>query len=211
MPKKLRLVLLSDTHGYHNEVVVPDGDVLIHAGDYSAQGTFRDLVAFNVWLGRQPHKHKLVISGNHDQYADTVNTEVVQEFMSNATYLENTGAYIEGKTFWGSPITPQFGHWSFMKSRGNAISMVWQMIPHQVDVLITHGPAQGILDKNANHELCGCYDLGRYIREKQVGLHVFGHIHEGYGNKTLDNVQHINCSVLNDRYELVNKPVVIDI
>lgn len=205
----MKVVIIADTHGFHEDLVVPDGDVLVHCGDYSAQGTFRDLVAFNYWLGKQPHKYKVVISGNHDAYAGTIERDVTQEFLQNAIYLENQGAFIEGKTFWGSPFTPVYGHWSFMKRRGDDISRVWQMMPEQIDMLVTHGPPQGILDKNANHELCGCYDLRQAVKRRRVAYHVFGHIHEGYGEKTLDDTRYINCSVLDENYELVNKPIEI--
>lgn len=207
----MRVIVIADTHGYHDDLVVPDGDVLVHCGDYSAQGTFRDLVAFNYWLGKQSHQYKIVISGNHDQYAGIVGTETTKEFLPNAIYLENQGAYIEGKTFWGSPFTPKFGFWSFMKNRGDDISRVWQMIPQEVDMLITHGPPQGIGDSNVNHELCGCYDLRQAVQRRKVRHHVFGHIHEGYGDYTWDDTKYHNCSVLDEHYELVNKPIVIDL
>lgn len=208
----MRLVLIADTHSFHKDLEVPDGDVLIHCGDYSNRGSFCDLCNFNAWLGKQPHKNKLVISGNHDIFASSVSKYTVQEFLPNALYLENEVAYINKVTFWGSPITPSYGNWAFMKNRGDAISEVWSTIPENTDVLITHGPPQGILDANINKELCGCYDLRRYIRDKKVRYHVFGHIHEQGGKVTeIDGTTFINCSVLNEWYELVNKPVVIDI
>jgi Icc-related predicted phosphoesterase len=207
----MRVIVIADTHGSENELILPDGDTLVHCGDYSAQGTFHDLVAFNYWLGKQPHKYKICVSGNHDQYASTVGPSVTQEFLSNAIYLENSGVYIEGKTFWGSPYTPLFGHWAFMKKRGNDIAKLWQMIPQEADMLITHGAPQGILDINEHHESCGCYDLRQAIQKRRIHHAVFGHIHEGYGSITLDNTIYSNCSVLNAHYELVNKPVVIDL
>ena len=207
----MRLVLISDTHSLHGDLVIPDGDMLIHCGDYSNHGAFGDLLAFNKWLGKLPHEHKLVVSGNHDIWAYKVDKYTVQEFLTNATYLENESAYINGIVFWGSPYTPKFGNWAFMKNRGDGISSVWSKIPEQADVLITHGPPMGILDANINHELCGCYDLKRYILSKKARYHIFGHIHEGYGDKTIEDIRYINCSVLNEHYELVNKPIVIDI
>ena len=207
----MRLILIADTHGSHEDLVVPDGDVLIHCGDYSAQGTFKDLMLFNKWLGTLPHEHKLVISGNHDMFAEQVDRFTVQEFLSNAIYLENESVYIEGRTFWGSPFTPLFGHWAFMRPRGNGMAKIWSKIPQDLDVLIVHGPPQGILDSNINHELCGCYDLRRAISQRQIRYSIFGHIHEGYGEKTIDETTFINCSVMNEWYDVVNKPVIMDI
>ena len=207
----MRLVLISDTHGFHKDLKVPDGDVLIHCGDYSNRGNFYDLCNFNAWIGRQPHEYKLVISGNHDIFASQVSKYVVQEFLSNAIYLENESAYINGITFWGSPFTPLYGNWAFMRTRGDAMAAIWAKIPQDLDVLISHGPPQGILDANVNHELCGCYDLRKAIRSRRIGLHCFGHLHEAYGDITVDETRYINCSVLNEWYELVNKPIVIDL
>ena len=207
----MRLVLLSDTHSMHDDVVVPDGDVLIHGGDYSNHGTIGDLLAFNKWLGMLPHEYKLCISGNHDIWASQVDRHVVQEFLTNATYLENESAYINGKTFWGSPFTPLFGNWAFMQSRGDDMAAIWAKIPQDLDVLITHGPPQGILDANIHHELCGCYDLRRAVQSRKVALHCFGHLHEAYGDLVIDETRYVNCSVTNEWYSIVNKPVVIDI
>jgi Icc-related predicted phosphoesterase len=207
-----RIIAIADSHGMHDDLVLPEGDILVHAGDWSNHGTFQDLVNFNKWLGSLDFKHIVCIAGNHDIFASQVNKRVVQEFLTNATYLENEGAYIDGVSFWGSPFTPLFGQWAFMKSRGDAIAKVWAMIPQDLDVLITHGPAQGVLDTNARHELCGCYDLRHAIQSRKIQKHVFGHIHNNGGQKGyIDSTVCINASVLNDDYEIAYKPMVFDV
>ena len=64
--RRLRFVAISDTHNKHADLVVPPGDVLIHAGDVTWGGTLAEVEAFNAWLGTLPHKHKIVVAGNHD-------------------------------------------------------------------------------------------------------------------------------------------------
>lgn len=67
-PNKIRIVCMSDTHALtkHLKFSVPEGDIFIHAGDFSACGSLNEIIEFNEWLGELPHKHKLVIAGNHE-------------------------------------------------------------------------------------------------------------------------------------------------
>ena len=63
----MRLVCISDTHGQHNKMPpIPEGDVLVHAGDCTGSGTLPQIDAFTKWLGALPHAHKILIAGNHD-------------------------------------------------------------------------------------------------------------------------------------------------
>jgi Icc-related predicted phosphoesterase len=208
----VKIICLSDTHGYHDEVVIPDGDILIHCGDYSARGSLKDITKFALWLGTLPHKHKIIISGNHDIYADG-NRQIVETIFAeqDAVYLENELYCIEGLQIYGSPITPQFCSWAFMRKRGNEIAQIWQDIPKNLDILVTHGPPYGILDTNRRHMQCGCWDLGKRITERKPKYHLFGHLHEAYGQKQVGDTLHINCSVLDDYYDLVNPPVILEI
>jgi len=223
----MKLVCISDTHGSHDELVIPNGDVLIHCGDYSPTGDFKDMCRFNEWLGTLPHAHKLVVSGNHDWYAEKAGNYVVKKLFSNATYLENEEIEIGGYKFWGSPITPEFMNWSFMRKRGNEIAGVWEQIPDNIDVLITHGPPYKILDETPRHEHVGCWDLLYHSKRVKPKIHVFGHIHHGYGSKTIwwhngeardcrqDEADKctvfINCASLDEMYAVANQPIVVDI
>ena len=64
----MKIVLVSDTHGLHDSIRVPHGDLLIHAGDLSASGTGHEVAAAAKWLGSLPHRHKIAIAGNHDLF-----------------------------------------------------------------------------------------------------------------------------------------------
>merc|ERR1712227_46222 len=65
--KKARIVCVSDTHNRHLNLDIQPGDIFIHAGDITQRGTLHELEAFNEWLATLPHKHKVVIGGNHDE------------------------------------------------------------------------------------------------------------------------------------------------
>ena len=141
----LRLVLLSDTHLLESEIEVPLGDILIHAGDFSMFGTSLSVLNnFNEWLGALPHWHKIVIPGNHEFVLEADLKR--RELLSHATVLINEAVTIEGLKIWGSPVTPPhsgaFGMWSAQQRRD-----LYNSIPADTDVLVTHGPPFGILDR----------------------------------------------------------------
>jgi Icc-related predicted phosphoesterase len=197
----MRLVIVSDTHGRHDLIdSLPEGDVLIHAGDFMNSGLYpEEIRSFNRWLGEQPIKHRVVCGGNHDRLFQIAPPEA-RALLTNAAYLENTGVTIEGVSFWGSPYTPEFLNWAFMYPRGRA-SQYWDQIPENLDVLITHGPPYGILDQVAQDGThLGCEELLVAVEEKKPGVHIFGHIHGGAG--TFDNgiTRFVNAAFLNERY-----------
>ena len=210
MPR-IRIVCISDTHGQHANLGVPDGDVLIHAGDFMAFGdTPREIVDFNQWLGGQPHRHKIVIAGNHDLMFER-HPGAARELLSNAIYLENSGTEVAGLKIWGSPVQPEFNNWAFNVARGAAIRRYWKMIPENTDVLVTHGPPFGVLDKShPTTAHLGCEELANAVEQIRPRLHVFGHIHGGRGESTSNETRFVNASVVNEAYRLVYEPQVVD-
>jgi len=211
MPR-LRIVCISDTHGQHPKLGVPDGDVLIHAGDFMAFGdTPREIVDFNQWLGKQPHRHKIVIAGNHDLMFER-HPGAARELLDNAIYLENSGTEVEGLKIWGSPVQPEFNNWAFNVARGAAIRRYWEMIPDSTDVLVTHGPPFGMLDKpHPSTPHLGCEELAKAVERIKPRLHIFGHIHGGHGQLTANGMCFVNASVVNEAYRLVHEPQVVEI
>jgi Icc-related predicted phosphoesterase len=169
----VRIVCLSDTHGLHRRLTLPQADILIHSGDFMVHGRSTDEIDdFNAWLGSLPHKHKIVIAGNHDLLFEVRPTEARARII-NAVYLEDTGVTLEGLNFWGSPVTPVFGDWAFAADRGAAIRRHWDKIPDDTDVLVTHGPPFGTLDKPdilAPH--FGCQELTKAVIRTKPRLHV---------------------------------------
>ena len=197
----MRLIVTSDTHGRHDLITtLPDGDVLIHAGDFMNSGLYPEEVwSFNHWLSKQPIQRRLVCGGNHDRLFEK-SPQQARALLTNATYLENTGVTIDGVTFWGSPYTLEFLNWAFMYPSGRGWQY-WEQMPENLHVLITHGPPYGILDQIAQNEPhLGCEDLLKAVEEKKPKVHIFGHIHGGAG--TFDNgvTRFVNAAFLNERY-----------
>lgn len=205
----MRIVCLSDTHDRHDELDVPDGDVLVHGGDFTMVGDPHEIEAFAGFLARLPHRHKIVIAGNHD-FLFQNDGETARALLGDAIYLEDSGVEVEGVRFWGSPWQPWFGNWAFNLHRGDPIAEKWRLVPAATDVLVTHGPPWGILDRTARGEPVGCEALEDALRRIRPKLHVFGHIHESYGTHRTDATLSVNACNCNLRYEAVNPPVVVD-
>ena len=196
----------------HRQVPVPGGDLLIHAGDCLGVGTLEELEDLNDWLGSLPHRHKILIAGNHD-WCFQNEPDVAQTRVTNATYLCDSGVDIGGTRFWGSPWTPVFFHWAFNLDRGQPLAERWALIPPDTDVLITHGPPAGILDNvltGTGEQSVGCEELRSAVDRLRPRLHVFGHIHEGHGQRELGGSLFINASTCTGAFRPLNPPVVID-
>jgi Icc-related predicted phosphoesterase len=174
------LVLMSDTHGYHGSLDVPMGDILIHAGDLTQTGSLEELEEANAFLAGLPHRHKVVICGNHD-FCFERDPVRARAALTAATYLQDSAVVVEGIKIWGSPWQPWFYDWAFNLKRGPAIAAKWALIPKDTDILVTHGPPYGIGDQTSHGERAGCEDLLARIEKVRPKLHVFGHIHEGAG------------------------------
>ncbi len=207
----MRIVLISDTHNLHNTLSLPEGDLLIHAGDFSGQGLQREVMAFLDWFGRQPHPHKVLIAGNHDFLAEK-NPELFESLIpEGVTYLNDSGTEIEGLKIWGSPVQPWFHDWAFNRQRGAEIAQHWELIPQDTDILITHGPPFGILDKVERGPNVGCEELIKKVESVQPMLHVFGHIHEQHGELQQGKTKFVNASVVNHRYLVVWDATIVEL
>ena len=108
----MRLVLISDTHGQHDQLRIPDGDVFVHAGDMSNMGEPAEIREFAEWLYAQPHKHKVVIAGNHDFLFEDEPAKA-RAMLKGCAYLQDSAVTIGGLRFYGSPYTPRFFDWAF--------------------------------------------------------------------------------------------------
>jgi Icc-related predicted phosphoesterase len=206
----MKIVFISDTHGQHENLVLPEGDMIIHAGDVSKRGGMAEMEDFLYWYESLPFKHKVFTVGNHDFLAENAPSLFKKLIPDNCIYLENNDVVIEGIRIWGSPITPWFYDWAFNRQRGADIAKYWAKIPKGTDILVTHGPPHDILDRTTRGDLTGCEDLRLKIEEIKPKYHVFGHIHEAYGMKMVGDTTFINASILNEQYRMVNAPVVVD-
>jgi len=212
-----KITCISDLHRQQNFIKLTKGNVLVIAGDYDILGNLEQCVSltygFMEWIEEVKKKfnHIILIAGNHDIGLEHYPIKGMLTRIQNCYYLQNSGITIDGVKYWGSPITPTFMDWAFMKDRGTQLKRHWTMIPEDTEVLITHGPAFGILDKCPNGSL-GDQDLLNRIKElPNLKAHIFGHIHESYGKVKKGKITFVNASVLNGNYVMTNKPIRISI
>lgn len=217
----VRLVLLSDTHGKEDSVKVPDGDVLIHAGDFSrGRGTdWHDLAYLSDWMKRLPHARKFLSPGNHDKFVEVHEHEARQRLDPSITLVVDEAFEVEGIKFYASPYTPEFGHdWAYQLTpeEDNAF---WQTIPFDTQVLVTHGPPFGILDQTMykvkpteQPTHAGSKGLLTAVLERRsIKHHIFGHIHEGHGIRSFGGKQFYNVATCTEYYLPWNPVVVLDL
>ncbi|KAJ4304547.1 hypothetical protein N0V90_000073 [Kalmusia sp. IMI 367209] len=203
--RKTRIVCISDTHNQTPKL--PKGDVLIHAGDLTKQGSYSELKKTVDWLEKADFEAKIVIAGNHDLTLDAPlfaqlgasrkwprpqdpeeNRRLFTE-SSSITYLENEAAtiYLNAPKgphtcfkVYGSPYTPNNRNWAFGYKPDRATHM-WDAIPSDADIVITHTPPQGHLDTAVGDHRTGCGVLLHALHRVRPMLSVFGHIHEARG------------------------------
>lgn len=215
----MKIVAISDTHGSHHDVKLPHGDVLIHAGDFCSAGGMADAVGFLNWFNSQPHPTKIFIAGNHDIIfeRDPGLMKSVLKGYPELIYLEDTNVVIDGIKFHGSPVTPRFFNWAFNRDRGEEIKRHWDMIPDDIDVLITHGPPYKFCDEAYRHdyrltERVGCKDLLEATLRVAPKLHVFGHIHYSGGRfYTAPKTTYANVSLMDESYGIAQRPQVFEL
>jgi len=221
----MKIIAISDTHEMHSSVQVPDGDILIHCGDWTNRGEIPAIHKFLEWFVAQPHQHKVFIPGNHElglvgEGRDRAFRLIGQYVSKDVHFLLNTSVTIEGLKFYGSPATPYFFGWAWNYQRGKDIAIEWEKIPNDVNVLITHGPPYGILDmventiSNIGRDLHqGCHDLKNRISNlKDLKIHLFGHLHTDGGKQAeVNGVIHANCAICTERYKPYNPPIIIDL
>jgi len=216
---------IADLHGHFPKL--EGGDLLIVAGDLTARDTEDGYYKFNSWICDLDYKKKIVIAGNHDNLLQKNWSEYLEDDPC-FEYLCDSGTEFEGLKIWGSPWTAQFPGinpkcCAFTVNYGcdteEWLAGYWAMIPDDVDILITHGPSKLMHDKTIDGENVGSSTLLNWVANhyNTLKLHVYGHIHEGYGIWDQRKLQKefngkegtvfINCSHVNERYEPVNKPV----
>jgi hypothetical protein len=202
----MRLVAVADTHTFHDDLEVPDGDVFVHAGDLCRRGDLDELKGVAGWIHALPHRHKVVVAGNHD-WAFAREPAAARALLGPVHYLEDRALTIEGVRFYGSPWQPAFHDWAFNLPRGAALAEVWAKIPLGLDVLITHGPPAGVGDRAFDARGAGCADLRARCDLAAPRLHVFGHIHQDGGVWRIGATTYANVTT----WEGCRAPTVFDL
>ena len=185
----MKILHISDTHGFHSrfpDEKFKDIDIVIHSGDCSNyKDAYRNAIEvadFIEWYKNVPVKYKIYVAGNHDTSIERKRI-TKEDFEANGIiYLENSFVNINGVKFYGTPVTPSFNDWAFMKARDKT-HKVWEAIPEDTRVLIVHGPPKGIrdlsFDRDGKLEFCGDNALMKRCISLQNTLKFvcFGHIH----------------------------------
>ena len=223
---------ISDLHGHYPQL--EGGDLLIVAGDLTATDSVEDYNDFSDWLCIQKYRSKIFIGGNHDNHLQK--TPILYTGVLGCDYLCDSGTefeYEEEETkwgmrsikkclkIWGSPWTLKFKGenpkaMAFTCDTEEELAEKFAMIPDDIDILVTHSPAQGALDEIEYYSIgqivnVGSESLIKPMIKSGCRLHIFGHIHEGYGKfyNPINGITYINASYVNERYEPVNKPIRI--
>lgn len=220
--RTIRVVAISDTHGRQRDQrirPIPEGDILIHAGDMirdhrELQGYY-DINRF--FQEQKSFKHKFYIAGNHD-WAFQLQKQAVVDMMHGATYLQDQFVEVMGLKIYGTPWQPEFCNWAFNLPRmGEKLQAAWDMIPDDTDILITHCPPFGFHDTiKPGTENLGCPLLRKRVEQIKPMVHIFGHIHGGYGATKIDwdnnqSTIFVNAAICTELYEPLNNAIVVDI
>lgn len=202
------ILVISDTHCRHEELNIPDVDMVIHCGDcsnsFESRHNIYEVHNFLYWFDSLDVKHKIYVPGNHDCSLER-NLLNLDEYKT-IKFLIHQEIEIEGFRIFGSPFTPTFGNWAYMRNR-NKLGELWKQIPDDIQILICHGMPKGIMDLAydfSTNEIVqvGCSSLYKKIINSNIKWFFGGHIHE---TKSLKNngvllhhgITFVNASCLN--------------
>jgi Icc-related predicted phosphoesterase len=220
----MRIVIFSDVHDLEVvrpkhappvELILPECDLALFCGDACNQGTWNEWRRFCAWYGRQKAQVRLAIGGNHDDpLAHAKRHWAVHEAQENAiTYLQDSAVEVLGLQVYGSPWTPYFGGTEvFHHPAGSeALRAIWSRIPASTDILLTHGPALGVLDSGEAEGHLGDELLLEALDRVQPRLHACGHVHAGRGQTQHGPTTVVNACLVDSDYNLVHAPIVLDL
>lgn len=190
----ISILHISDTHGMHREMhSLPYADIIVHSGDFCREGTEGEVIDFIEWFDSLEYNHKIFVAGNHDDYLHNAQIDGLPE---NIHYLYYSALNIEGINFYGIPMFS-----------ADIISQKYQKqileIPNNIDVLITHQPPFGILDKTTNKHY-GDIDILNQVCAIKPKFHLFGHVHNNNGIIS-GSTTFINSAMSDENYQLKQK------
>ena len=197
----MKILHLSDTHSCHHRLRdLPEADMVVHSGDFCMVGSEQEAIDFLNWFCDLPYRHKIFISGNHDECLYGANIDGLDD---NVHYLCNSGIEIDRLKFYGVPM--------FM---GDCVTdrqnLNYDKIPIDTDVLITHSPAYGILDFDDDINF-GSEELLQAVTNVNPYVHLFGHIHKQHGITTVGPTIFSNGAIINEGFSILNYPNIIEL
>lgn len=231
----MKICCISDIHGWHENLspyfldpdYVKNIDILIVAGDSSDRIeptlNYHEQMDFLEWLETIDIDCKVVVGGNHDTAWWRGMIPFTQfktiDFLTNESLVFNNGE--EEVKIWGSPYTIKFGRegWAW-NMKQNKMDALWQTIPEDADIVVTHQPPKGIRDLTEEgrnvYVQTGCKALLNHIHRVQPKLHVFGHLHDepnvfNHGVSEQWGTKFVNASICNLRQTQFNEPIIVEI
>jgi Icc-related predicted phosphoesterase len=192
--------------------VIPECDLLLLAGDYCPSRRVElwwYAKEFAPWVSKLSATRKIVgVAGNHDTLFEQHKSLLP---WIDWTYLEDSGIEWRGLNIYGTPWQPRFFDWAFNADE-DKLERIWQQIPSNTDILVLHGPPLGYGDFSPYDKVhTGSPSLLKKIEEIKPKLVVAGHIHSGYGRYMIGDTIFVNASVVNEKYEMVNEPIVVEL
>jgi len=211
MVLSMQLTIISDTHSQEDQLGCLSGDVLIHCGDMfnMFMDDSEDVERMDKWFGKQNFDLILCVGGNHD-YELQKRVGYVDQPFRNAVYLEGRSYEFGGFKFFGAPWVPDLYGQAFYTGDTEIVEK-WADIPHDVDVLITHTPAHGVLDVSSSGLVLGCKHLRKVIDRVKPGVHCFGHVHDSSGIYEGETTTFVNAALAGSGHKLVRQPYHIEL
>lgn len=231
----MQVTAISDLHG-HLPKNLPGGDLLLIAGDIvplQVQTSIGESLAWLIekffkWAAGLPYARIIFIAGNHDFFfdkhwgpgADDLKTN--PKWPSNLIYLENEDyEFIKDDKVWrvwGSPNIQNLERWAFYQPK-DVLYKTFSKIPYDTDILVTHQPPAiknygKIQDPSSFHNGtdCGSKELAEVIQDRDIKLHVFGHIHSGeHKPEDINGTIYANVSIKDETYKAIYKPLNIEL
>ncbi|MEI6419912.1 MAG: metallophosphatase domain-containing protein [Sphingomonadales bacterium] len=202
-----RVTVISDTHGRHDEIALPAGDLLIHCGDmFNLSGSSpQQIQAMDDWFGRQDFERILCTGGNHDRQLEFNLKQSSQPFR-NAYFLKDETVEFRGLKIFGAPWVPELKTHAFFQDR-SGLAAAWARVPADIDIMITHTPPKGILDTSSRGRSLGCPALAGELRRISPQVHCFGHVHAGAGRRQIGRTLFINAASLDGSTGAMRAPV----
>ena len=224
----MRITFLSDTHNKHEYTKLDGGDILCFTGDFMTSGYNQmEVNSFLEWIKKQKYFYKLCVSGNHDRFCETFPKYQIKDifekyYNDGVRYLQDDEIEIEGLKFYATPYQNYFCGWAWNVQDTKQLGLIYDQIPDGLDVLMTHVPPKGILDKShvksyrnpTGEEPLGSKELLERLQQMKnpPRYHCFGHIH-GDGGKTvtIGETTYINASVCDEGYKPSNQIITLEI
>lgn len=212
----MKLVATSDTHEVIKKELIPDGDVLIVAGDFMYTGYEDEWYPRIEAIAKLPHKVKLLVGGNHDRHLELYPGPACQELKKLGITVVGKpleeGKHVykleNGMTVLGLPFVTGLPRWSFNWYENSILEYLEKI--GRCDIVVSHSPPRGILDGGRGAHY-GIVAYRHYLKRFQPKIWISGHIHSSYGTVTVEGCEMHNVAMCNEAYEQVNPAHVIEV